>query len=139
MGIDLYSLNGEITPQRLEEDWPYGGWVDTPSGGSVRVKDGIAHFEAGSAGSWAELREYVDSVAPGVRYDNPAPGDDDGVSAEGAAQLAAALTDEIESGRAEAHYAAKSSCESVKADVQKIIQLRDFLLVSASDGGFEVF
>ena len=146
MGVDLYSLDGGLSPQQVHKGWPGGGVVCAPSGGSVRVNSGgFAHFEAGGSRSYTKLFEYVDSVAPGVRLANPGTGDDGGpdyskVSADGAAQLAAALTNEIASRRVEAHYAAESPDErSAKAYVGKATELRDFLLVSASDGGYEAF
>lgn len=146
MGIDLCSLDGGLSPQQVRQEWPGGGVVRAPSGGLVQVDSGgFAHFEAGGSRSYAKLFEYVDSVAPGVRLANPGTGDDGGpdgskVSADGAAQLAAALTDEISSRRIEAYYTAESPDErSTKADVGKVVELRDFLLVSASDGGYEAF
>ena len=146
MGVDLSSLDGGLSPQQLHKEWPGGGVVRAPSGGSVQVDSGgFAHFEAGSSRSYAKLFEYVDSVAPGVRLANPGTGDDGGpdyskVSADGAAQLAAALTHEIASRRVEAHYAAESPGESAaEAAAGKVVELRDFLLVSASDGGYEAF
>ena len=146
MSIDLYSLGGGMRPQR-HSPGPFGGsFVDAPTGGSVRVDDsGRANFEAGGARSYGKLFDYVDSVAPGVRLANPGV-DDDGstdfskVSADGASQLAAALTSELESGRAESRCAADHDhSRGVNPSISKITELRDFLLVCASDGGYEAF